>query len=92
MWEGVGRAWALLSKESTSRYALSLHRGVRAALSEIIERDRMHRVEAVVRAGFPAGCQWLRRMSFVRECTMGRYGPDQADYHLFARTHSWIPS
>jgi hypothetical protein len=87
-WPGVGRAWTMLSPEALL-YPKTLHGWAKATLAAIMERDRLHRVEAVVRSGHTAGHRWVRRLGFRREGELVAYGMDRSNFHLYARIEQW---
>jgi hypothetical protein len=82
--EGVGVAWALYPPE-IGDYHID-PRTARDKLEELIEKHNYRRVEATVRADFPAGASYLRWMGFKREGRMKKYEPDGTDSFLYART------
>ncbi len=84
-WEHVGEAWTVLSEEAITKHALSLTRGARDFINEIVERDDYWRLQAYVREGFWAGVEWAEWMGFRFEARMPRFSPDGATYWLYAR-------
>ena len=59
----VGRAWAILGEELRRR-PLVLHRRVLRLLPRIAAELGLDRIEAAVRADYPAGQVWLDRLGF----------------------------
>jgi hypothetical protein len=92
MWHGVGRAWTILSKEVLGSFGgyRVLHKSVRESLDVIQERERLGRVEAVVRYGHVEGHAWMRHLGFERECLMRNYGfGGNSHFHLYARVRDF---
>lgn len=77
----VGRAWAILGEELRRR-PLVLHRRVLRLLPRIAVELGLDRIEARVRADFPAGRAWLGRLGFRRPEPAS---PDDAGLLLYAR-------
>ena len=80
-WEGVGMAWAWMSRDWL--------RHAREITDEVIrglEVSEYPRIEMAVRAEFDRGHRWAKRLGFEMEnpCVK-RWGPDGKDYALYAR-------
>lgn len=56
-------------------------RGLETAESSM----KLHRIEAVVWAGYDRSVKWLERLGFAQEGTMKKFGPDGLDAVLMAR-------
>lgn len=80
--EGVGLAWALYPPD-IGKYHID-PRIARNKLKELMEKHNLWRVEATVRADFPAGQSYLRYMGFEREGCMKKNEPDKTDSILYA--------
>ena len=73
-WTWLTRRWRRHARVITERVALEL------------ELTDMHRVEAAVRCDYAAGHRWATRLGFELEApVMRKWGPDGADYALYAR-------
>ena len=79
----VGRAWAILGDELRRR-PLVLHRRVLRRLPRIAAELGLDRIEARVRADYPAGQTWLERLGF-RRIGPGPASPEDPDLLLYAR-------
>lgn len=82
--KGVGLAWALYPLD-IGNYHID-PRIAKDKLKEIMIKHNFRRVQATVRADFPAGKSYLRYMGFKREGTMKKYEPDGTDSFLYAIT------
>lgn len=82
IWPGRAVVWALLSDECGPHFK-AIHRAVQGFFLATSWR----RVEAVVRAGFPAGHRWIRLLGFRCETPDGMpgYSPDGETYYLYSR-------
>lgn len=81
---GVLLAWGLFS-ERIRRQPLSFHKMV-LKLIEFSKTQNVHRIQISVLCGFTEGWKWAEALGFKCEGIMKKYGNDQADYWLFART------
>ena len=79
----VGRAWAILGDELRHR-PLVLHRRVLRLLPRIAAELGLDRIEARVRADYPAGQAWLERLGF-RRVAPGPASAEDATFLLYAR-------
>lgn len=79
----TGRAWAILGEELRRRPQV-LHRRVLRRLPRIAAELGLDRIEARVRADYPAGRAWLERLGF-RPAAAGPAAPDEATLLLYAR-------
>lgn len=83
IWKGVGMAWAVfgeLPQGSTRRVALLFY----DYLVRLMEWHGLWRVQADVKADFPAGHRFVRFLGFTHEGSMRAYGPDGADYERYS--------
>ena len=87
IWFGVVHAWTALSPLALD-HGLTLTRAIRRYLSEIEERDSLHRIQASVLDGFSMGHRWARVLGFHPECKMARYSPKGEDAWLYARVRN----
>lgn len=85
---GVAEAWVALSRSfpvaRPNRLWVRMTRAARVGLARLLRR-RYHRVQVAVPARFAEGCAWVRRLGFIEEGTMTRYGADGEDFVLFAK-------
>ena len=83
----VGRAWAILGDELRHRPQV-LHRRVLRRLPRIAAELGLDRIEARVRADYPAGRAWLERLGFrpvAQGPAPGPVAPGDAPLLLYAR-------
>lgn len=90
LFEGCYQAWALLS-DAALDHPVVLTRSVLRALDWLASEEPVRRVQMHVRDGFEAGQAWARFLGFIPEGLNRRYGPDGADYWIYARTE-WTRS
>jgi hypothetical protein len=81
---GVGEAWALISKHLPD-HPLSVYKGVKRVLEAIIDKQHLHRVQAVVKEDDQTSVRWIERLRFVREGILRQFGPDKTDYVIYGR-------
>lgn len=84
LWKGVGEAWAYLSPEALS-HGFRVTRAVRRGLEDLIAKHGLWRVQMTVRKDHAAGHRWASFLGFEVEGIMQKYGPDGADFFLYAR-------
>jgi hypothetical protein len=77
---GNASAWAVLG-QCGPRFFVRIHK---AALRYFAGQD-YRRIQTAVRTDFEAGHRWARALGFENEGTMRKYGPEGADYDLYAR-------
>lgn len=82
--DGVGQAWALYPLD-IGNYHID-PRIAKDKLKELMTKYNFRRVQATVRADFPAGESYLRYLGFKREGVMAKYEPDSTDSCLYAIT------
>ena len=82
--DGVGLAWALYPP-NIGDYHID-PRIAKDRLREMMVEHNFRRVQATVRADFPAGESYLRYLGFKREGIMAKYEPDGTDSILYAIT------
>ena len=84
MWRGSGEAWALLSAAALAK-PVALRKVAEAYLAGA--QQNFWRIQATVRADFREGNRWVQSLGFSHETPTGPmkgYGPDGADYELYA--------
>ena len=84
VWDGLGEAW-LIPSDRITRYRKSMISHLRRHIDRITKEDGLRRVQATVRADFPAAHRFLEFLGFDREGLMVSYGADGADHYLYAR-------
>lgn len=84
-WNGRAESAMLISSGVVGPMMLPIHRHVSDILREAFESGGIHRIEAVVRAGFGPGMRWAGMLGFELEGVMRKYGPDGSDYLLYAK-------
>ncbi len=80
--EGVGLAWALYPTD-VGNYHID-PRIAKDRLRGLMVEHNFRRVQATVRADFPAGAGYLRYLGFKREGRMEQNEPDGTDSFLYA--------
>ena len=80
-WEGVGMAWAWLSRD-WRKYARAITDRIMAEL----DASPLRRIELAVKVGYDRGDAWAKRLGFVVETECAKkWGPDGSDYRLYVR-------
>jgi len=74
-WPGLGMAWAVLS-DTGRRHPVFVHRSMLRFLSVVARVNRLRRVEWMVLASWEAGREWARRLGFIEDGLMPKYGPE----------------
>lgn len=83
-WPGVAEAWSVAS-ESVRKAPVSYTRQVKRMLSEYESKLKLHRVQMTVRREYVEGIHWAEVLGFRSEGVLRGFGPDRADYVMFAR-------
>ena len=83
-WPGVGECWSFLS-DDVRRAPLAFTKALIALLDLYGQSLSLHRVQMTVRASFIEGIKFAQTLGFRSEGLLRKYGPDQADYLMFAR-------
>lgn len=84
LWKGVGEAWLHLS-QWFPEHPLSAFRIVRQLLNAIIHDAQLRRVQAPIRLDMPANIRLVEHLGFEPEGILKRWGPEGADYVMYAR-------
>lgn len=80
-WDGVGLAWAWLTRKWT-RHA----KVITIAIDDHLSKSEFHRIEAGVKVGYDKGARWMKHLGFEMETPVARmWGPDKGDYSLYVR-------
>ena len=85
IWPGVAEMW-LLIEERARKYGKTLTRGAIGFRDYAVITRNLHRVQITVRCDDIRAVRWAKAIGFAEECRMSKYGPDGADFYLFART------
>ena len=86
VWAGVGTVWMLVTLEALELHSISLIRGARRFMKKIVDRDKLHRLQAYVFPGHVSGQRFASQYGFIRECTMMGFTQDNQNVELYART------
>jgi hypothetical protein len=84
MWTGVAEMW-LLIEERGRQYGKSLTRAAITVRDCAVLSGNLHRLQITVRCGDIRAVKWANALGFDQEAVLRRYGPDQADFYIFAR-------
>jgi len=64
-----------------------LSRGAKRFFDKIGSRLNLRRMQIVVNVHHKAAVRWAEFLRFNREGVMAKYGPEGADYYMYARTY-----
>jgi len=84
LWPRVAEAWMMPGKGIEDN-AVSVLRGARQVLDNVIEDYDMMRLHIAVRVQNETAYKFAKALYFEEEAVMKRYGPEMADYYLMAR-------
>jgi RimJ/RimL family protein N-acetyltransferase len=84
-WTGVAEMW-LLIEERGRKYGKSLTRAALTVRDFAVLSNNLHRLQITVRCGDIRAIKWAQAIGFEQEAVLHRYGPDQSDFYIFART------
>lgn len=86
-WQGVGEMWFMMTKNSKRHdiYGLIALSAIEKKMNEIINENKLWRIQAVVRTDFLQSIKMVERLGFVRECLMRKYLPDGNGCFLYAK-------
>lgn len=85
-WPTNYEAWIVPGKLSIEHGAL-LSRGARRFFDKIGPKLGLLRMQIVVNVEREAAVRWAEFLKFKREGVMAHYGPEGADYYMYARTY-----
>jgi RimJ/RimL family protein N-acetyltransferase len=85
IWTGVAEMW-LLIEERGRKYGKSLTRAALTVRDFAVLSNNLHRLQITVRCGDIRAVKWAQAIGFDQEAVLHRYGPDQSDFYIFART------
>ena len=84
MWRAVGEVW-LLPGHGIERHAISVLRGARKILSNVIHDFELKRLQIAVSTRNDTAYRFAKSLYFEEEAVMSNYGPEGADYKLMVR-------
>lgn len=85
-WKGVGEAW-LVPHEDAKRWGRAIVYAGRHWLREVVETERLHRLQAVTVKSYGIDPRWFRAMGFREEPQLlKKYTPNGKDCLLYAQT------
>ena len=85
-WPTNYEAWLVPGKVSLQHGAL-LSRGARRFFDKIPPKLGLLRLQIVVNVEHETAVQWAEFLKFKCEGVMTKYGPEGADYYMYARTY-----
>jgi hypothetical protein len=83
---GLGSAWGMIT-DRAKQMPFMLHRAVSRALWNIIQDNRLRRVDYIVDPLKPTAVHWARRLGFEYEAKMKAFYPDGRPALLYAWIH-----
>ena len=81
---GVAEVWLYLNPDAFKRKKVAL-RLMRHILNDIIQREKYHRLQAVVLKGYKEGMRFAEFFGFENEGLMKKYTTDKEDFYRYAR-------
>jgi hypothetical protein len=84
IWLGVAEVWSFCDEEC-SRYPREVLKYQNEYLDRVIREQKLHRVQAHVRASWRSAYRYIERLGFKREALMLKYGPNGEDFYLYGR-------
>ena len=87
LWSGVARAWVcpMVDIKPAERCTRRLVKTCRDVLATCVREWRLHRVEAVVLAGWDTGLEFAEHFGFKPECVLKQFSSTKRDYVQFAQ-------
>lgn len=83
-WEGVGEAWAFFPADKVG-FKREIFYAAKKVLDTVVNEQKMHRVQAVVRCDFIAALGFMKHLGFVVEAKMIGFNDDKTDAYLYRR-------
>jgi hypothetical protein len=83
-WNGVGEAWSVTT-DGIEIQPFAFVRTVKNLIAQQIIDHGLHRVQMTVRDDYEAGNRFAQFLGFKSEGVLKKYGPDGADYRMYAR-------
>jgi len=84
LWPGVAEIWLYLNPESFKKKKTAL-RLMRHILNDIIQREKYHRIQAVVLKEYDTGIRFAEFFGFENEGLMRSYTTDKEDFYRYSR-------
>jgi RimJ/RimL family protein N-acetyltransferase len=85
IWTGVAEMW-LLIEERGRKYGKSLTRAAMTVRDFAVLSNNLHRLQITVRCADVRAVKWAKAIGFDPEAKLHKYGYDQSDFYIFART------
>ena len=84
LWEGVGEIWSIVDRRAV-RLAKEILVWQRQLLESEVHTRSFHRLQAHVAKKWVSACKYMKRLGFVQEAVMRKYGVSGDDYILYGR-------
>jgi len=84
LWPGFAEGWCLFVND-IDQYTNSVAKSAKRTLDKLIDEHNLHRVQAPMRADFPAGIRFVQWLGFSQEARLRKYHPDKTDALMFSR-------
>ncbi len=84
LWEGVGEIWSIVDERATG-LAYEIFIWQSQLLSTEIKKRGFNRLQAHVAKKWVSACKYMKRLGFVQEAVMRKYGVSGDDYILYGR-------
>lgn len=84
IWKGVGEWWMLPDAKLTS-VRHTFHRAARRLMDVIAYEMHIVRLQCTVHTDNGPADKWIRSMQFSEEGLLKQFGPEGADYKMYAR-------
>ena len=85
IWRGVEEMW-MLCEERARKFPVVMTKAGRMFLLHRVIAGNLHRIQATVRCDDLRAIRWAESLGLDFEGVMRRYGADQMDYQIMART------
>lgn len=83
LWSGVAEAWVLFGPEVVN-HSFFVFKKTKRYLCHLIEKHRLHRLQAYCRTDFPEAINFLHHLGFEVEGKARRYNPDGSDAYFLS--------
>lgn len=84
LWPGVAEGWAMTS-DWCRDHPVIFHKAATRQINNMVHSHSLWRLQLAIPVSHRVSCAWAKRMGFVLEGVMLKYGPDQADYFRYVR-------
>jgi len=85
IWQQVGEAWFVCDSCAIGKYISLVHRVCKWNIGRVFEQFDFRRIQAHVRADWVSARKFAEWLGFKQEGYMKKYGPEGADYIMYAR-------